>query len=360
MARVMSPPVPSSAPPAPPAPAHLRRFSPVASRVAFSLAGAWAAYLLLIAATGWLCHRREPVPSLGNSGANVAAIPASPDGSFRFAVLGDPEERPYVFTGLMRQAAAAGATFAIIPGDLVDAPAEADFAYFAREFDGLGEAKLPTFAAIGNHDLVENDPSLFRRWLGPEWFSFVHSRVLFLFVDNNDASNDPRCVEFVRSELAAHEGAFDRSILVMHRNTIDCVVRGRPVHAADRGEWIAEAFGETPPAAVLTAHYHGYLRADDERTLWISTGGAGGDLQAPGERFHMVLVDVKPDALVAEEVPLDGTVSLMGDAKHMLAVSGWRDVYGSPVRMAASIALLAALALAARWAGARARFVPPA
>lgn len=313
--------------------------------------------LLVVAGAGWVGLEHEPIPRLGNWGETVGAIPPA-GSSFRFAVLGDPEERPHVFSRLMEQAEAAGATFAIIPGDVVDSPTDAGFAHFASVFAGLGDTVLPTFAAIGNHDLELDDPGLFRRWLGPEWYAFVHGRVLFLFVDNNDFANDSRCVAFVRGELASRAGTFDRSLLVMHRNTLDCVVRGRQTNPARRGEWIADAFGDSPPAAVLTGHYHGYLSADDGQTLWISTGGAGGDLQAPGERFHMVLVDVGPDRMSCEAVPLKGSVSLTGDALHTLATSGWTAFFGSPARLAASILLLVALVLLALWAGAQPRLEP--
>ena len=316
-----------------------------------ALVVACAVVLLDVAAAlaGSLLLRDPPLPGLGNRAENVAAIALPRDGAFRFAVLGDPEERPSVTHALLHQAAAAGADFAVITGDIADRCAAVDFAHFLWNWSELGADARPTFTAIGNHDKRGADTALFARFFGPEWFSFVHGRVLFLFVNDNDPADAARCEEFVRGELAAHAGQFDRTALVMHKPAIDYLKKGRVVRGTQTGAWIERAFGGRPPDLVLAGHYHGYVRRQAGDTLHLVTGGGGGNLQGPNERYHMILVDVLPGEIRDSTVPLDGWPPLRGKLEWPLAVSAWPLLYGTPARTGATLVLTLALVTAA-WA----------
>src|SRR5262245_53425698 len=106
-----------------------------------------------------------PVPGLGNFAATVQMLPPVREGRLRFAVLGDPEEGLGIFRTLMEQARAEGAAFVLITGDVADHATEGGFASFLETYRSLGAKALPTFTAVGNHDIEPT--ALFERLLGP-------------------------------------------------------------------------------------------------------------------------------------------------------------------------------------------------
>lgn len=255
----------------------------------------------------------EHRPGLGNYPETVAMLPPAKAGSFRFAVMGDPEGGLRVYRRLMRQAAASGAEFVIITGDVAARPTQEAFDLFRYEYSHLGPAAMPTFAAIGNHDIPkQGDASLFRSHVGPEYFSFVHARSLFIFVDNNKASSHDECQRFAREQIVLHKDAVDHTFIVMHYPIIDYRKREKLFKFKDASSYMYSILDSERVTAVLMAHVHGYLREEYKDTLLLVTGGAGGRLYNKDGFFHMVLIDVTPDGIHDSLVRIEDTSGIIG------------------------------------------------
>ncbi|MGH9362153.1 MAG: metallophosphoesterase family protein, partial [Thermoanaerobaculia bacterium] len=235
-------------------------------------------------------------PGLGNHEETVRMLPPAADGTFRFAVMGDPEEGAGVWRHLMRKAHELGAQFVVIAGDLVDRPTREGFEFFRYQYSALGPDALPTFAAIGNHDLSAE--GLFDEYIGPPEFSFVHGDSLFVFADNNLPEGLPRCGRYVRGEIERHRGRVRRVFIVVHKPLVDYRRQGGELQRyREAGGYLYQVLDSERVDAVLAAHYHGYLRERYKDTLLVVTGGAGARLHDSNAFHHMVLVDVGPDGI---------------------------------------------------------------
>jgi len=266
------------------------------------------------------------VPGLGNFEETVRALPRDGDGKFRFAVMGDPEENPAIFRGLMKQASRMGAAFVVITGDIVDLPRPAGFGFFNYVYRALGSEALPTFSCVGNHDESPND--LFEKYLGPEEFSFLYQGSIFIFVDNNDPGRYARCESYVRQEIERHRGRADHVFIVVHKPIVEYRRDGGELQDfRSTGGYLYRILDSEKVDAVLAGHYHGYLREEYKDTLLLVTGGAGSRLHGPGG-FHMVLIDVSPRGIKDTKVMAEDLGSLWDRLSYRVVVSVYSALFG--------------------------------
>lgn len=253
-----------------------------------------------------------PVPGLGNFPETVRLLPPVRDGRFRFAVLGDPEEGLDVFHRLMEKAHALGAAFVLITGDVADDATEAGFAAFLASYRSLGPKALPTFAAVGNHDIEHT--GLFEKLLGPREHSFVHGDCLFIIGDNNAPGSRPGCAQFIRDEIDRYRGQVQHVFLVVHKPITDFEKQGHGVQRVrEKSAYLYDILDAEIVDAVLAGHYHGYSREMYGETVLLVTGGAGGRLHSPAARYHMVMIDVGPEGIVDRVVGEDGDAGKSAD-----------------------------------------------
>jgi hypothetical protein len=276
-----------------------------------------ACTILALLGTVWVCASMHlglaRTPGLGNDPETVAMLPPAKGGSLRFAVMGDPEKGLRVYRRLMRQAAALGATFVIITGDVAGRPTKEAFDLFRHEYGNLGAAALPTFAAIGNHDMPRNgDASLFRSYIGPEYFSFIHEGSLFIFIDNNKPASYDECHRYALQEIALHQDAVSHVFMVMHYPIIDYEKRGNLFEFEATSSYMRSILDSERVTALLMGHVHGYARETYKDTLLLVTGGAGGHLyDRKTGFFHMVLIDVTPEGVHDTLVKIEDTSGIL-------------------------------------------------
>jgi hypothetical protein len=261
----------------------------------------------------WVYRGVGRIPGLGNYPETVAMLPPAKAGSFRFAVMGDPEKGLRVYRRLMQLAVEYGADFAIIAGDVAARPSQEAFDLFRHEYGQLGPDVLPTFAAIGNHDIPrEGDASLFRSNLGPEYFSFIHEGSLFIFIDNNKPASYDECHRYALQEIALHQDAVSHVFMVMHYPIIDYEKRGNLFEFGATSSYMRSILDSERVTALLMAHVHGYARETYKDTLLLVTGGAGGHLyDRKTGFFHMVLIDVTPEGVHDTLVKIEDTSGIL-------------------------------------------------
>lgn len=264
------------------------------------------------------CRAVRP-PGLGNFEDTVRRLSPAPEGSFRFAAMGDPEEGLGVYCDLARKARELGAAFVVVLGDVASQGTPAAFELFNHAHASLGPAALPTFLAKGNHD--ESPLGLFEKYWGPGSFDFVHAGCLFIFAENNTPEEQARCAEYIRARVEEHRGRVHRIFLLLHRPITDFEKAGhgkRNIEA--RSRYLYDILDHERIDAVLAGHFHGYSRALHDETLLLVTGCAGGKLDGPGEFYHMVLLDVTPEGIVETVVRAEATRSFLDDLRHGIVV----------------------------------------
>jgi len=324
----------------------MRRFLSIGSIVLGVLLAVLPGALALY---GWAHLSAGRSPRLGNFPETVEAIPPSGDNGFRFAILGDPEGGLDVYRHLMHKAAVMGAAFCIITGDVASMPSDEAFELFEDEYRNLGSSALPTFACVGNHDMVHGDPSLFRKYMGPEAYCFSYSGSLFIFVDNNGQAQTARAAPIIRDFLAKQETRPDHVFLVMHQPITDYSKRGHSFARRESSDAIFDLIDEGKVDAVLMGHRHGYGRETYKDALLLVTGGAGGHLYEPDDFFHMVVMDVTPSGIQDTLVKLDEPLSGLDNIRIALLVHVYPNVIGRKPVLAGTL-FASVLLLVAGWA----------
>ena len=324
----------------------MRRFLSIGSIVVGTLLAVFPGALVLYG-RAHLSPGRSP--RLGNFPSTVEALPPPGGDGFRFAVIGDPEGGLDVYRELMSRAAPMGAAFCIITGDIASTPSDEAFELFEDQYRGLGSAALPTFACVGNHDMKNGDPALFRKYLGPEIFSFSYSGSLFIFADNNCQASRERVAPIVRDVLAKQEKKPDRVFIVLHQPITDYRRHGHSFERRESSKPIFDLIDEGEVDAVLMGHRHGYGREIYKDALLLVTGGGGGHLYEPADFFHMVVIDVGPSGVVDTLVKLDEPPAGLDGVRVSLLVKVYPQVIGRPPVLAGMFSA-AALLLVAGWA----------
>ena len=125
------------------------------------------------------------------------------NGTFRFAVFGDPQVHGDYKTALGRfkqEVAATGISFFCVLGDLTNdaTPDEVDTIRLQ-----LARVGIPFCATIGNHDLFQSDGwERFKENYGPSCYSVVVGvRVKLIFLDTADGTIGPTQFDWLEKEL---------------------------------------------------------------------------------------------------------------------------------------------------------------
>lgn len=217
------------------------------------------------------------------------------DAPFRFAVVGDTQDQPSVWSDVAANVAAACPAFLLHCGDFVGQGRDPDAwpsEFFGPACDLL--ASTPIVGVLGNH---EEDAADWYRFFAPRdgsgRFTFTYGCVDVVCIDSNkDVSRGSVAYRWLDAELARSRALWR---IVVHHH---------PPYSSDDNDYgearLACARGGDPCVAdlpelydrhdvdlVLCGHVHGYERSlplrggrvDRTRgTTYIVTGGAGGRL----------------------------------------------------------------------------------
>lgn len=131
----------------------------------------------------------------------------TPEGPFRFAVLGDIQLFLDESSSAVRDLERRDVDFVVQLGDLTEFGSAQEYAWVAGLFDGL---PVPSFAVIGNHDVLGNGVDLYERTFGQTSFSFTYAGSRFVLFDSNSREygfpGDVPDLEALREALAPRPG----------------------------------------------------------------------------------------------------------------------------------------------------------
>lgn len=203
--------------------------------------------------------------------------------------------------------------FAVICGDLVNAPTAEAFADFKKV---LSEFKVPCYCAPGNHD-VGGPPdrkklAQYRQTIGKDYYSFEHRGYTFIVV-NTQFWKSP-----VEPDASKHDSWFVQTLERAADNSSPAFVIGHhPLFLSDAGE--KEAYFNIPPqrrkelldlylqhgvVAMLTGHTHRLCDNEHEGILLLSGETTSKNFDKRPLGFRLWEVD-SPDSIRHSLVALE-------------------------------------------------------
>ncbi len=211
----------------------------------------------------------EPTGPLPAS-LDFALRPASEPDSFDVLVLADPQPRnpqelEFLARDLTEHLVDSEASFGVVLGDLVF-----DALSLFEPLNGvLGQAAIPWFPVVGNHDLNLDAPgpeastATFRRVYGPTHYAFEYGGVLFVVLNNVWWSG-----ERYRYRLGDPQTAFVQSLLAhIPDDRLVVVLSHAPLPSTRERDELWALLGRFDRVLALAGHWHVFgqtvMGADD-------------------------------------------------------------------------------------------------
>jgi outer membrane protein assembly factor BamB len=183
--------------------------------------------------------------------------------SFNFANVADPHVNPDL-AGQIAQINATSQNLAFIQvsGDLTNNATDAEFQYYRN---ATAASKLPVWPAVGNHEYFGGgEPTYagridnYRRYVGPEWYSFDYGNRHFVVFDNCGGAPFDEQRDWVRRDLEANAPG-KRVVVLMHQPM------NIPFGAPSQYDDYAALFEQYETELVLVGHEH----SNDTDLEWV-------------------------------------------------------------------------------------------
>lgn len=155
-----------------------------------------------------------------------ADFPLIPDqkslsSNFTFANVADTHVNPNLADQLRQiNSTAQDLAFVQVSGDLTNNATDSEFTYYRN---ATAASALPVWPAVGNHEYwggggptYQSRIDNYRKYVGPEWYSFDYGNRHFLVLENNGAAPFDEQFAWVQQDLAAH-AAGKRVVVLMHQ-----------------------------------------------------------------------------------------------------------------------------------------------
>lgn len=248
--------------------------------------------------------------------ARIKAYCGGPGETFRFVVMGDSRSNPKVFGDLLGITAGLKPDFSLHTGDIVRGGNPEEFAQF---FSQIEDVRWPFLIVIGNHELGPSGGGLYRELFGRTDYHFDCKGYRFVSVDNAGGAISAQQLAWLERVLTTDL----RKIVLVHI----------PPSVIEEWNWHSFATGAREFAELIAAkrvervyvgHIHGFDVAEHQGVRYVLTGGAGAPLYeqtAPGNFYHVVLVEAGPDGLRETVHKLDGT-SFVIDPRKWISGAG--------------------------------------
>jgi acid phosphatase type 7 len=247
---------------------------------------------------------------------------------FRFAVWGDSQTNAEIFREVCDQMASWTPDIAIAVGDQIgDGWILEDWQ--TQVFDPSKELrmKIPTFAAIGNHE--SQSPYFYKYFSQPgneHWFSFTYGNSLFIVLDSTVYfPYSPQHIWFLNLIKTDTFKNAKFKFAFFHQPPYSeqwggSYYDGEPIIR----EYLAPILEASGIDMVFNGHTHAYERGrwpveGDPYMYYIITGGGGGgidyddtrdwpQIQFKSSQHHFMIIDVDGDKLSGSAINLNGEI----------------------------------------------------
>lgn len=222
----------------------------------------------------------------------LAPPDAAREETWRFALLSDVQEAidevQDLFTAIN---ARDDIRLVVSTGDLTERGTRAELTRFQRELEQLD---VPFFSTRGNHELGNNDPSVWTSLYGRANFHFVFKGTAFTLVDSGNATLDPLVYGWLGEWL--RQSREQPHVFVTHVPLIDPVgVRNGSFGSRKEAGMLLAKLAEQDVDLTLYGHVHTYLAFSNAAIpAYISGGGGAIPERGDGIDRHFLIVTVDP------------------------------------------------------------------
>ena len=188
--------------------------------------------------------------------------------------------------------------FVIFGGDLTFLGREAEYKNFLKNANSL---TVPSYPALGNHDLYNSGWSYYWEYLGSSSYSFCGGNAKFIVIDSASGEIGEEQMRWIGRELKANTQPllFVISHMPLYGGQHSLYEFPR---SEDRDELI-KLFEKYEVDYVLEGHYHGYVDMTVNGVRYITSGSFSEGLLDSGQR-HFLLFDVYGPYVTVEKIVL--------------------------------------------------------
>lgn len=259
------------------------------------------------------------LPSSQDVHLTLLPRPLSPLYSFIFG--GDVKEQLEIFLQLMKRVRAkADPLFMLAVGDYTRNSLPSEIDLFLEK---TADLPFPIYYVKGNHESRCQGDAHYRRFFGPENYSFIIDRMLFVIMDTSASVHDKRGYQVTAEAFQIAEKALAEhpdvrwKFLVLHAPPHP--LHGPYLHADlnsnlsdQHGQRIRTMAEKNQVAYVLSGHAHLYARGAENGVVYLTSGGGGAILHNIGEvpgfsintEKHLMLMHVMADGIEEEMITL--------------------------------------------------------
>ena len=268
-----------------------------------------AALALLLVDLIWIPMAADEAPAILPPAGEVLAGSAP----YTFAMVGDNRGNANVYDTVIKRIQQDGAAFVLHGGDLVKHCTANQYRWLLHEM-AEQDLKVPFCPVPGNHDVLrEPDPEakvsrlLYERSFGQRHYWFAYADTLFVALDTSGKALPADELAWLDRTLALNRSRYGTCIVFSHVPPRNPQPGGGHDLGAD-GEKLAAVLAKWNVTAMFASHVHSY--AEDRMRgvpIYIS-GGAGGDLQNPGDKHHYLLCRMDSDGTLTvqkKDVPFE-------------------------------------------------------
>jgi outer membrane protein assembly factor BamB len=189
--------------------------------------------------------------------------PKSQGDRFNFANVADPHVNPDL-AGQIAQinSTAQSLAFIQVSGDLTNNATDAEFQYYRN---ATAASRLPVWPAVGNHEYFGGGTPTYagridnyRRYVGPEWYSFDYGNRHFVVFDNCGGAPFDEQRDWVERDLEANAPG-KRVVVLMHQPM------NIPFGSPSQYDDYAALFEAYETELILVGHEH----SNDTDTEWV-------------------------------------------------------------------------------------------
>ncbi len=233
---------------------------------------------------------------------------------FQFAIVTDRTggHRPGVFMDGVNKLNLLQPEFVMSVGDLIEGYTE-DRKELNRQWDEFDafvkQLQMPFFYIPGNHDITNQVmEDLWSARLGPNYYHFVYSNVLFLCLNSEDQRRGAG-----KGTISEEQFQYVKRVFTENPNVSwTLVFLHQPLwHQSDTKKWTdVEKLLSNRKHTVFTGHEHRYVKADRNNGKYfvLATTGGASRLRGPklGEFDHVVWVTMTNQGPIIANLHLEG------------------------------------------------------
>jgi len=229
---------------------------------------------------------------------------------YSFAFCADPhmrEDGDGCFSDLDKAIRADRINFVIFGGDLTYLGQENEYGNF---LDHVNALTVPSYMALGNHDLYNGGWSYYWRFFGPSVYSFYGGNAKFVVIDSAGNEIGEQQMEWIREKLKTNKQPL--LFVISHMPIYGGEHDGYDFPKGEERTELIELFEKYGVDYVLEGHYHSYVDITVNGVRYITSGSFSDGLLNSGDRHFLLFRVYGPEVSIKKTlVGLDYPVQYM-------------------------------------------------